>query len=191
MNSKKLTLVQSALKLFYSKGIHAVGINEILKHSGVAKKTLYNHFASKDDLILEALQYRDDIFIQWFDDKLNEVAPGRDALIALFYALDEWFNNRSTVIGNFRGCFFINASAEYGDTESMIFLACKKHKNRVRNIIKRHVDLFEPDESQSNLLADTLCILKEGAITTAKVQYQLDAALKVIPLVSKMLSPQE
>lgn len=187
MNSKKLALVQTALRLFYNNGIHAVGINEILKQSGVAKKTLYSHFTGKDQLILEALHYRDNIFISWLEDRVNAAPAGKEAVVAMFYALDDWFNNRSSTIGNFRGCFFINASAEFGDSESDIYQACKTHKQHVWDVVKRHVDLFEPDEQQSCALTDTLCILKEGAITTAKVQHQLGAALSVIPVVEKLL----
>ena len=48
MNDKKKLLIDTALHLFYENGINSVGINEILKVSGVAKKTMYNHFKSKD-----------------------------------------------------------------------------------------------------------------------------------------------
>jgi AcrR family transcriptional regulator len=48
--------------LFYKFGIHAVGINEILKESGIAKRTLYHHSSSKDELIIAAITKRDNNF---------------------------------------------------------------------------------------------------------------------------------
>lgn len=187
MNSKKLSLIKTALGLFYINGIHAVGINEVLKQSGIAKKTLYHHFASKEELILETLKYRDTVFITWLNNKLEEVPQGKQALIALFYALDDWFNNRCPELNTFNGCFFINACAEYSHPQSLIFLACKQHKENIRAIINAHVQQFEADQEKSEILTNNLCLLKEGAITTAKVQSQPAAALNVIPLVSSLI----
>lgn len=56
MSKKRQQLINIALQLFYEKGINSVGINEILSVSGIAKKTLYNHFTSKEDLVLAALE---------------------------------------------------------------------------------------------------------------------------------------
>ncbi|MDF4603837.1 TetR/AcrR family transcriptional regulator, partial [Vibrio parahaemolyticus] len=55
MNKKKQLLIDTALSLFYKQGINSIGINEVLKVSGVAKRTLYSHFESKEALILAAL----------------------------------------------------------------------------------------------------------------------------------------
>ena len=65
-------LIETAERLFYAEGIRAVGIDRIIAEAGVAKMTLYNHFASKDDLILAVLQYR--------EEQVNEMfAKSRDA----------------------------------------------------------------------------------------------------------------
>ena len=45
-------LLATATRLFYAEGIHAVGIDRIIAEAGVAKATFYNHFPSKDDLVL-------------------------------------------------------------------------------------------------------------------------------------------
>ena len=51
-------ILEIASQLFYQKGTQNVGINEVVAQSGVAKRTLYRHFPSKDDLILEVMQHR-------------------------------------------------------------------------------------------------------------------------------------
>lgn len=69
MNKKKQLLIDTALSLFYKQGINSIGINEVLKVSGVAKRTLYSHFESKEALILAALDQRHQIFIAWLEEK--------------------------------------------------------------------------------------------------------------------------
>ncbi|MEI8606352.1 TetR/AcrR family transcriptional regulator [Pseudoalteromonas sp. B160] len=68
---KRTQIINTALSAFYQRGIHAVGINEILKEAGVAKKTLYNHFVSKDELICACLELRDQRFNQWLYEQLE------------------------------------------------------------------------------------------------------------------------
>ena len=53
-------ILETAERLFYANGVRSVGIDRIIAESDVAKMTLYNHFASKDELILEVLRYREE-----------------------------------------------------------------------------------------------------------------------------------
>jgi AcrR family transcriptional regulator len=53
-------LLETALRLFYQHGYHATGIDLIIAEAGVAKTTLYRHFETKEDLILAALERRDE-----------------------------------------------------------------------------------------------------------------------------------
>ena len=55
-------IVETAERLFYAEGVRTVGIDRIIAESEVAKMTLYNHFPSKDDLILAVMQYREEKF---------------------------------------------------------------------------------------------------------------------------------
>ena len=86
---KKEQLVATAFNLFYKYGIHAVGINRVLEESGIAKKTLYNHFSSKEDLIAATVEYCDQQYFSWLDLRLHEATPGRDALYAMLDAFDD------------------------------------------------------------------------------------------------------
>lgn len=75
-------LIETALQLFYQHGYHATGIDTILAASGVAKRTLYKHFASKDALILAVLRRRDAQFRTWFTQSLEQrLADPRDRLL--------------------------------------------------------------------------------------------------------------
>lgn len=187
MNGKKHCLIESAFTLFYQNGIHAVGINEIIRVAGVAKKTLYNHFKSKDELILETLEYHNAIFMNWLITQLDNAEQGKDALLALFEALDDWFNGRVESLGEFKGCYFINTSAEYSDLNKDVYLACKAHKDSIKSLVQAHVDSFEPNPQKNKLVVDTICLLKEGAITTALLQGELSSAQHANAIVENIL----
>lgn len=181
MSAKKQLLLQTALTLFYQKGINNVGINEVLQVSGVAKKTLYNHFPTKEVLILATLVERDVIFMDWLTLEL-ETALNDEALITqLFNALTRWFNDDVEQLSPFKGCFFINSSAEFRDKNHPINQQCQRHKQAVRALIKKHLS------SDNKETVDMLCLLKEGAIVTASVTHDLDAANKCLPIALKAL----
>ncbi|MGB7998347.1 MAG: TetR/AcrR family transcriptional regulator [Photobacterium halotolerans] len=171
---KKQLLTDTALTLFYRQGIHAVGINEVLKVSGVAKKTLYSYFSSKDELILAALAARDEIFMTWLEQQLAPANNDEEVITCLFNGLSDWFHDRVPALSPFRGCFFINASAEFSEENTAIADYCSEHKRKVRTLIEQH--LHSPDD----LLLDTICLLKEGAIVSAFVGKDLDAAEKCV-----------
>ncbi|ALU41970.1 TetR/AcrR family transcriptional regulator [Pseudoalteromonas rubra] len=176
MSDKRVLLLNSALKLFYEKGTGAVGINEIIAYSGVAKKTLYHHFSSKDDLILAALTLHDQKYLQWLEVKLADVQTNEELVKHLFHALNDWFNDRVTELGGFRGCFFINTASESVTLDRQIQDRCARHKVAVRQLITN--SLPQPNDR----LVDALCLLKEGATVAAFVQGDRQAALRCIDI---------
>lgn len=187
MSSKRQLLINTAFQLFYQKGVHGVGINEVLAESGVAKKTLYNHFESKEALLLATLQYRDEVYFQWLESELNKAADGIEKVDALFCALDDWFNDRTQVLTAFYGCFFINVSAEYGDSNSLIRQHCLLHKRRIEQLIEQAVKTITQDIERISEVTQLLCLLKEGAIVQAYVLGDKQAALKARKLSVRFL----
>lgn len=178
MSAKRLQLISTAFTLFYEKGVHAVGVNEILNASGVAKKTLYHHFRSKDDLVLAVLEYRDECFRNWLQSRLDAAPIGNEKIEALFDALDDWFNDRVDALLPFHGCFFINVSGEYSELRHPIHEQCAHHKECVVELITRQVETFIADDDLAVQIGSVLSLLKEGAITVAYVQGDRSAALK-------------
>ncbi len=161
MSKKRQLLIDTALDLFYQYGINSIGINEVLKTSGVAKRTLYSHFESKDALILAALEQRHQTFMDWLKGEVAEAQSDAELIELTFLALNNWFLDKAPQLGKFRGCFFINTSAEFSDLNSEIFRYCTLHKQQVRTLFEQHLTGANP------MLLDALCIMKEGAITTA------------------------
>lgn len=175
---KREVLVRTAFKLFYQQGINAVGVNLVLAESGVAKRTLYNYFPSKDDLIEATVRYRDREYYAWLNARLANVSTGKPALLELFNALDDWFNSRVANLEHFNGCFFINASAEFGDREHAIHKACAEHKAKITALIKSRVSEFVALEETIEEITNLVVMLKEGAISIAHVQGNLNASLE-------------
>lgn len=184
---KKELLVRTAFKLFYTHGIHAVGVNLVLAESGIAKRTLYHHFASKEHLIEAAVRHRDRSYHAWLISRLDAVPAGKPALLELFNALNDWFHSRVPDLGHFNGCFFINASAEFGDRDNAIHQACAEHKTGIMELIRKHVDEQSLQEGIIMDITNLVVLLKEGAISVAHVQGNLDAALEAKEVLESVL----
>ncbi|KOG64418.1 TetR family transcriptional regulator [Streptomyces griseoflavus] len=104
-------ILETAYELFSRRGIRAVGVDEVIARSQVAKATLYRNFPSKDELVLEFLRCRER---RW---TLGYVAAGarqrgttpEEQLLAVFDVFDEWFRRP-----DFDACTFINVLLEMG-----------------------------------------------------------------------------
>lgn len=161
-SSRRDHLVDTALTLFCRDGFHATGVNRILADSGVAKMTLYKHFKSKDELILATLRRRDERFRNWFMRAVERrTDEPRGRLAAIFDALEEWFG------GNFTGCMFINASAEFARDDHPIHAAAAEHKRLMLAYVRGLAEAAGADDPDA--LAYGLTLLAEGAIVMAHV----------------------
>lgn len=170
--SKKDQIISQALSLFYQHGFNATGIDRIISEAGVSKKTLYNHFRSKDELILAVLSKRDEIFRQKLVESTEKSGlTAQDKLLALFDFMHNWFHEK-----NFFGCMFINASAEFSDAAHPSHVLCSEHKHLIREYIKSlAVNAYAKDPEE---LALQLNLLIEGAIVEAHVSGNKKSALR-------------
>lgn len=187
VTDKKHHIIHTSMQMFYMHGIHAVGMNEIVKVSGIAKKTLYRNFESKEQLVVATLNLRHQNFINWLSIIFDQAKSPQEGIIEVFIGLNEWFNGRVIELGPFRGCFFINASAEYSQLGHPIFEVCKKHKENVNTLFINQILLFISDVHQAERLGNVLSILKDGCITAAHIKNDNDAALKIIETVKSLV----
>jgi AcrR family transcriptional regulator len=157
-------LVDRAMDLFYIFGIHAVGLDRILKDVGVTKTTFYNHFESKDELTCEVLRRRHTWEFDRFVKAVTEISKGqpRSTLLAVFDVLHRWFTDP-----DFRGCQFINAAAEFPSPTDPVHQEAARHKVATRKLLRdtaQAAGAADPGE-----LSDQLMVLIEGAITLRQV----------------------
>ncbi len=161
--SKREQLIQTAQALFAKQGFHAVGIDTILEESGVAKRTLYNHFRSKDELILAVLRHYDERFRNFFVRSIEERSPTpKGRLLAIFDVAEEWFDRK-----DFFGCIFVGATGEFPEEGTAIRNICREFKALILEYI---VELAtEAGLEKPRQLAEQLLLLLEGAITMAQI----------------------
>ena len=184
---KREQLVSVAFDLFYRYGVHATGINRVIAESGVAKKTLYNYFASKEELIAATVDYRDRQFFNWIEKRILEASEGRDRLYAMFDALDDWFNERDKQVYPFHGCYFINVSAEFSDAHHPIHQQCASHKKAMLDLIRKYTSKIFSDEKTVVETSEAIAILKEGTIVQAHVMGDLQSAIKAKAVIEILL----
>jgi AcrR family transcriptional regulator len=105
-------IIAAAVRLFYSEGIRAVSVDAVADKAGITKKTLYYHFASKDELIAAYLQFQDqptlDLYARWFSETHGTAADKVRALFSNF--------GRATDTPRWKGCGFLRTTAELANT---------------------------------------------------------------------------
>jgi AcrR family transcriptional regulator len=146
-------ILATADRLFNGEGIRAVGVDKIAAEIGISKRTLYNYFPSKEELVFAYLSRRD-------VPMHSSERPPVEQILTLFDWLERWFAS-----DNFRGCPFVNAVAELGDSAAKIAVEFKEQRRVwMRGLLEQvHV----PD---ADALATQLAILMEGAIASALVR---------------------
>lgn len=171
MSSKREQLINTARDLFAEKGFHATGIDTILARSGIAKKTMYNHFRTKEELILAVLRQHDSEFRNFFMKQVESLAETpAERLLAVFDVAEVWFSQN-----DFFGCMFINAIGEYSDRDTPIRQVCREFKNLMHGYLTGLAEQAGAKNPQE--LADELALLLEGAIVTAQVSQRPQAAI--------------
>jgi len=100
-------LLAAADDLFYAEGIQSVGIDRIIEHAGVAKATLYNNFASKEELVGTYLASRHQQTTLRLTEAISSVDDPRQKILAVFDAQAELFRQPG-----FNGCAFVSAATE-------------------------------------------------------------------------------
>jgi AcrR family transcriptional regulator len=146
-----------ASDLFYRKGIHAVGVEQIVKDAGVAKISLYRNFASKDELVVAYLEERNRTFLRQWDETFEAY---RDDPPAQLRAIMTYVIDRTTQDG-YRGCPFINFSAEFPDPDHPGRRVARATKQALRERFERIARALCVPKPQQ--LADGLLLLVEGA----------------------------
>jgi AcrR family transcriptional regulator len=152
----KERILETADRLFYLQGIRAVGVDTVAAEIGISKRTLYNHFPSKDALISAYLERR-------FRPVPTSDKPPAEQILRTFDRLERGFADKG-----FRGCPFVNAVAEMGAEDHAvrkIAIAFKDSRRGWFRDLLLQLDVANPDE-----LATQLQLLVDGAIATDLVR---------------------
>jgi AcrR family transcriptional regulator len=162
--------VSTAYELFTRRGIHAVGIDEVIQRAGVAKATLYRHFPTKDDLVLAVLARREEVWslglIEAQSRRRGNTAEER--LLAIFDVLHQSYRRHDP----YEACTFIHVLLHFG-TADRVGQAAIARMDNVNAMVRRRAHtagLLNIDN-----FARSFVILMEGA-TIATIQGDPEAA---------------
>ncbi|WP_279584913.1 TetR/AcrR family transcriptional regulator [Xanthomonas campestris pv. passiflorae] len=168
-NDTQQKILTTAEALIYQHGIHATGMDLLVKTSGVARKSIYRHFDNKDEVAAAALNARDVRWLAWFRQQCDKAARPEARILRMFTVLKEWFQSEG-----YRGCAFINTAGEIGDPDDPVRKIAKHHKQKLLDYtleLTGQLGITQPDA-----LARQLLLLMEGAITVSRVMGDEDAA---------------
>ena len=139
-----------------------MGIDRIIAESGVAKMSLYRHFASKADLVLAFLDLREERWTRdWLEVEIVGLATTPEGrLLALFDAFDEWFHH-----DDFESCAFMRTLLEFNDSTDPIHQAAVHRLEVIRRMIEAHAEQAGAQDPENT--AYQLQGLLMGAIVSA------------------------
>lgn len=162
--STRERLLSTAHTLFYRDGFNSVGLDRIIGEVGVTKTTFYNHFQSKDDLMLEVLRQHDQWWRDTFRQKLRDYGGDtpRGQLLAVFDVVNDVVNEQG-----YNGCIFINVAVQFPLPHDPAHQAAREHKQRMEDILREIAGYA--GASAPELLAQELALLMEGAYITRQV----------------------
>ncbi|MBO4256659.1 TetR/AcrR family transcriptional regulator [Streptomyces griseorubiginosus] len=168
-------VLETATRLFYTEGIHSVGIDRIIAEAGVAKATFYRHFPSKDDLV-RAYVVEQSSWQRAAVAGMPTASP-RAKLEAIFTLMCDFGAGP-----DYRGCAFVNAAAEYPDPAHPVRQAIADHRRWLRDLYRELLTgEGHPDAERT---ADMLMLLRDGL----SVGLDLDDPVRVRAAVEETLA---
>ncbi len=152
----------TAYELFSRRGVRAVGVDEVVARSGVAKMTLYRHYPSKDQLALSFLRRREELWTRaWLQAEVERRTPApAERLLAIFEVFDKWFRK-----ADFEGCTFINVLLENDRKDHPVRLATVAHLATIRVFLRGLAEAAGVSEPEG--FARQWHILMKGSIVAA------------------------
>lgn len=170
-------IMDTATRLFYTQGYNLTGINQVIDEAGVAKASLYQHFASKEALLIAYLTKESS---EWFVGLRAHVAPSttpKEKVLATFDLLQAY-----SVNVDFRGCRFQNIISEVPQDSDAVRAVVRTHKAGMRYFFAEL--LAETDWAY---LADAITVLFEGALIAGQMQQDLWPVQSARELVDRLL----
>lgn len=160
---KREHLIEQAMRLFNRFGYHATGVDRIIEETGIAKTTLYRHFASKEELIVAALERVDEAAREELRAYVEAASDDpKERVLATFGQLAIWLREE-----DFKGCPFVAAAGEYGDRMDPVFQQARLHKRLTLAYFEELVRAARIPEPKR--VAQQIMMLHEGAVAYAQV----------------------
>lgn len=170
--------LDAAEKLFYGRGIQAVGMDAVRTASGLSLKRLYQLFPAKDQLVEAYLERRDLRWRAHLAEHVERHDDPRERIPAVFDWLEEWFGE-----ADFRGCAWINSYGELGAGSERVVAQVRSHKRAFRDYLAALV----ADAGLPAVLTGQVFLLAEGAMVTAGITGSAEPAAEAREAVRTLL----
>lgn len=151
-------ILQTAARLFFSQGYTQTGIAELIAESGVARRTFYHHFSSKEALADAYLEYAASEWLGALAGAMRSRRTASGVSRALFAYLEE-----VAQATDFRGCGLLNLAAEFADPTGSVRVGVQRFKEAQRQLLRSELARVGATPS----LGDSLHVLLEGAVAGA------------------------
>jgi AcrR family transcriptional regulator len=166
-------IVDTACDLFYRQGYRATGINQVISESGVAKASFYDHFHSKDELLLEYVRETSRREIADIREQVSAYTTVEDRLYGPFRMLVPWFTQT-----DFRGCPMQNILAEIPPGNEDVHRILTRHRDQKRAFLLELIEDYLAENGpcpqiDCEALAETFLLLFAGAIAVAASRKEL------------------
>jgi AcrR family transcriptional regulator len=150
-------LLGATSELTYEYGITGTGVDAIAARAGVTKRTLYQHFGSKDRLVAEALKDRNRRALLSLETNARRRSEetGELAILALFDVIENALRSKTKA-----GCAFINASLEINRPGHPVREAALAHLRAREGLVQQL--LIEAGVEDADLAAQVV-LLVDGA----------------------------
>ena len=176
-------ILATACRLFYEEGIQAVGIQRIIDEAGIAKASLYAHFASKDDLVAAYLDAKGRGLREAAAVHLGNPRLGAKAKILKLFDMMVGAAEAPT----FRGCAFQNAGAEVADPGHPIRVVARAQRGWLHEVFSTLAREIAGPGAAADRLAGSLIVLYDGAAATTLLDGDPGAARHARWAAEKML----
>ncbi len=165
-------ILRIADELFYTRGVRAVGVDEIVARSQAAKASLYAHFPTKDALIAGYLQQRSDDWRAHLESELRRRGGSPvEQIDHVFEVLTEDCDKPG-----FRGCPFINAAVEFPDPKHPARTIVTEQRRWVRTLLSKLVE--EAHLRAPEALVHQLAVLYDAAMVGTQLDGNATPAVR-------------
>jgi AcrR family transcriptional regulator len=158
MSGPRERLLEAASELTYTEGV-GVGVDAILKEADVARRSLYQHFGSKDGLLAEVIRTRAAQTESRYAEAMS--AGGDDPAQRLLGVFD--YLEQVSKLPEYRGCRYVAAAHSIPDPEHAVRAEVTAHKRRVHELLA--AEFTRLGAADPGTAADQYQLLIEGTMT--------------------------
>ena len=174
VNDTRLKVIESALELIYDRSYADVGIQSLCERAGIRKGNFYYYFDSKQDLLVQALEYRTQELNDLLAPVFNKSVPASGRIERLFERIYEDQKSYKNRTGKVRGCFFGNLALELSTQDELIRKRVdnimKALTQKVEDTLKEQVTSGELPQIDTASSAQAVIAFLEGVILFAKLR---------------------